>query len=112
MKGNELQNFVRHGKEKAQFPLFFYKGALHSLWIDFELSSKKFNGELSSSSSSVFVKWTELELTTEFMEKTEFNWELKIQFWTAIQLWLYLQCWKKCISTEGSYKQYLEVVAK
>ena len=40
--------------------------ALNSLWIDFELSSKKFNGELGSSSSSVFVEWSELELTAEF----------------------------------------------
>ena len=52
----------------------------YSLWIDFELSSKKFNGELSSSSSSVFVKWIELELTTEFAEKTELNWELQFSF--------------------------------
>ena len=54
--------------------------ALHSLWIDFELSSKKFNGELSSSSSSVFDQWTEFELTTKFKEKTELNWELQFSF--------------------------------
>ena len=58
----------------------FLQRALHSLWIDFELSSKKFNGELSSSSSSVFDQWTEFELTTKFKEKTELNWELQFSF--------------------------------
>ena len=58
----------------------FLQGALHSLWIYSELSSYKFNGELNSSSSSVFVKFTELELTNEFAEKTELNSEFQFSF--------------------------------
>ena len=57
--------------------------ALHSLWIDFELSSKKFNGELSSSSSSVFVEWTELELTAEF-NAVNWTWIELFELYTAL----------------------------
>ena len=58
--------------------------ALHSLWIDFELSSKKFNGELGSSLSSVFVKWTELELTAEF-NAMNWTWIELFELYTALE---------------------------
>ena len=80
LKREGTTEFCVSWQGKSLVPPLFYKGALHSLWIDFELSSKKFNGELSSSSSSVFLQWTELELTTEFKEKTELNWELQFSF--------------------------------
>ena len=70
-----------HGKSPV--PPLFHKGALHSLWIDFELSSKKFNGELGSSSSSVFVEWTELELTAEF-NAVNWTWIKLFELYTAL----------------------------
>ena len=80
-EGKEL--FCESWQGKSPVPPLFYKGALHSLWIDFELSSKKFNGELGSSSSSVFVEWTELELTAEF-NAVNWTWIELFELYTAL----------------------------
>ena len=68
----ELKNFVCLDKESSS-PLFSKKGA-HTILSEFNLNSAlKSIGELSMSSSSVFAKQTELELTIEFADKTELN---------------------------------------
>ena len=93
-KGKELQNFVCHDMEKAQFLLFSTRG--HSTLSELTLNWVQ---------KSLMVSWAEFKFSFWPMNWTWIdhqiqgkNWiELKtsIQFWTAIQLWIYgsLSCY-------------------
>jgi len=74
-----------HGKSPVS-PLFLH--GLHSLWIDLELSSKKFNDEMRINSSSFFLRFfNELNIGLNFghwVRGKKLNW-ISVQFWTDIQ---------------------------
>ena len=73
---------------KSRVPLF-YKGALHSRLSTLTLNLVHKSSKVTWAAVQVFVKWTELEVTTELVEKNWIEWRTSIQFWSAIQLWIF-----------------------
>ena len=92
-KGKELQNFVCHDMEKAQFLLFSTRG--HSTLSELTLNSVQ---------KSSMVSWAAVQV--QFLSnELNLNWPLSSMPWTELELNFlnFIQLWSNLFSSMGRY---------